>query len=67
MNLMESRPILELVSYQSIIVTMDVLDQYSIIDCDLVFEKCSFHWNGLVVSYSLFCINIMEFLGFGFI
>ena len=43
---------------------MDILDQYSIVDCDLVFEKRSFHWNGYVVSYSLFCINYKEFPGF---
>ena len=64
---MESRPILEFVSYQSITVTVDVLDQYSIVDCDSVFEKRRFHWNGPVVSYSIFYINITEFLGFGFI
>ena len=44
---------------------MDILDQYSIVDCDLVVEKRSFHWNGHVVSYILFCINYMEFPGFG--
>ena len=40
---------------------MDVLDQYSIVDCDSVIEKHSFHWNGPVVSYSLFCLNWKEF------
>ena len=44
---------------------MDVLDQYSIVDCDSVFEKHSFHYNGSVVNYTLFCINWKEFLGFG--
>ena len=40
---------------------MDVLDQYSIIDCDSVIEKHSFHWNGLVVSYSFSCLRWKEF------
>ena len=40
---------------------MDVLDQYSIVDCDFVIEKHSFHWNGPVVSYNLFCLNWKEF------
>ena len=40
---------------------MDVLDQYSIVDCDSVIEKHDFHWNGLVVSYNLFCLNWKEF------
>ena len=44
---------------------MDVLDQYSIVDCDSVFEKHNFYRNGSVVSYSLFCINWKEFPGFG--
>ena len=44
---------------------MDVLDQYSIVDCDSVFEKHNFHINGFVVSSSLFCINWKEFIGFG--
>ena len=41
---------------------MDVLDQYSIVDCDSVIEKHSFHWNGSAASYSLFCLNKKEFL-----
>ena len=40
---------------------MDVLDQYSIFDYDSVIEKHSYHWNGPVVSYSLFCFNWKEF------
>ena len=40
---------------------MDVLDQYSIVDCDSIIEKHSFHWNGPAVSYSLFCLNWKEF------
>ena len=40
---------------------MDVLDQYSIVDCDSVIEKHSFHWNGPVVSYSFSCLNWKEF------
>ena len=40
---------------------MDVLDQYAIVDCNSVIEKCNFHWNGFDVSYSLFCLNKMEF------
>ena len=56
-ELMKSRQLMEFVSFQFITVTVDMLDQYSIVDCDSVFEKRSFHWNGSVVSYSLFCIN----------
>ena len=44
---------------------MDVLDQYSIVDCDFVVEKRSFHWNGYAVSYSLFCLNYKEFSKIG--
>ena len=33
--------------------------------CDAVFEKQNFHWNRLVVSYHIFCINEKEFSGFG--
>ena len=44
---------------------MDVLDQYSIIDCDSVIEKHSFHWNEPAVSYSLFCLNRKEFIEIG--
>ena len=40
---------------------MDVLDQYSIVDCDSVIEKHNFHWNEPAVSYSLFCLNWKEF------
>ena len=40
---------------------MDVLDQYSIVYCDFVIAKHIFHWNGAVVSYSLFCLNWKEF------
>ena len=40
---------------------MDVLDQYSIVDCDSVIEKHNFHWNGSAVSYSLLCLNWKEF------
>ena len=36
---------------------VDVLDQYSIVDCDSIIEKRGFHWNGSVVSYSLFYLN----------
>ena len=36
---------------------MNLLDQYSIVDCDSVIEKHGFHWNGPAVSYSLFCLN----------
>ena len=54
LELMKSRQFLEFVSFQFIIVTWDMLDQYSIVDCDSVVEKRSFHWNGSVVSYSLF-------------
>ena len=39
---MKSRQFLEFVSFQFITVTMDMLDQYSIIDCDSVFEKRNF-------------------------
>ena len=63
---MKSRQFLELISFQFITVTVDMLDQYSIVDCDSIFEKCSsFHWNGSVISYSLFCINYREFSRFG--
>ena len=41
---------------------MDVLDQYSIVNCDSVIEKHNFHWNGPVISYNLFCLNWKEFL-----
>ena len=41
---------------------MDVLDQYSNVDCDYVIEKHNFHWNGPAVSYSLFFLNWKEFL-----
>ena len=61
MELMKSRQIMEFISFQFITVTVEVLDQCSIVDCDSVFEKRSFHWNGYVVSYSLFCINYREF------
>ena len=44
---------------------MDVLDKYSIVDCDSVFEKHNFHWMDLLISYSIFCINYKEFPGFG--
>ena len=47
--------------FQWIIVTVDVLDQYSIVDCDSVIEKRSFHWNVSTVSYSLLCLNLKEF------
>ena len=40
---------------------MDVLDQYSIVDCDFVIEKNSFNWNRPAVSYRLFCLNLKEF------
>ena len=40
---------------------MDVLDQYSIVDCDSVIEKHNLHWNGPAVSYSLFYLNWKEF------
>ena len=40
---------------------MDVLDQYFIVDCDSVIEKHNFHWNGSIVSYSLFILNWKEF------
>ena len=43
--------------FQGIIVTVDVLDQYSIVDCDSVIEKHSFHWNGSAVSYSFSYLN----------
>ena len=42
-------------------VTVDVLDQYSIVDCDSIIEKHSLHWNGPTVSYSLFYLNWKEF------
>ena len=51
---MKSRQFLEFVSFQFIIVIVEMLDQYSIVDCDSFFEKNNFHWNGYVVSYSLF-------------
>ena len=54
---MNSRQFLEFISFKFITVTVEVLDQYSIIDCDSVFEKHSFHLNGSIVSYSLFYIN----------
>ena len=44
---------------------MDVLDQYSIVDCDSVIEKHNFHWNGPSVSYILFFLNWKEFLEIG--
>ena len=47
--------------FQGIIVTVDVLDQYSIIDCDYGIEKHSFHWNRSAVSYSFSCLNRKEF------
>ena len=56
-ELMKSRQFMEFVSFQFIIVTVDMLDQYSTVDCDSVFKKRSFHWNGSFVSYSIFCIN----------
>ena len=31
-------------------VIVDVLDQYSIVDCDSVMEKHNFHYNGSTVS-----------------
>ena len=40
---------------------MDVLYQYSIVDCDFVIEKHIFHWNGAAVSYSFSCFNWKEF------
>ena len=40
---------------------MDVLHQYSIIDCDSVIKKHHFHWNGSAVSYSFSCLNWKEF------
>ena len=43
---------------------MEVLDQYSIIDCDSVFDKHNFHLIGSVVSSSIFCLNWREFPGF---
>ena len=57
LELMKSRQFLEFVSFQFIIVIVDMLDQYSIVGCDSVFENRNFHWNGSVVSYSIFCIN----------
>ena len=57
LELMKSRQFLEFVSFQFIAVTIEMLDQYSIVDCDLVFEKRNLHWNRSVVSYSIFCIN----------
>ena len=42
-------------------VTMDVLDQCSIVDCDSVIEKHNFHWIRPAVSYSLFFLNWKEF------
>ena len=40
---------------------MDVLNQYSIVDCDSVIEKHSFHWNGPAVSYNFSYLNWKEF------
>ena len=56
---------MEFVSFQFIIVTVEMLDQYSIVYCDSIFEKHNFHWNGSVVSYSLFYISYKEISGFG--
>ena len=44
---------------------MDVLDQIAIVDCNSVVEKCSFHWNGSAVSYSILCLNYKEFSEIG--
>ena len=44
---------------------MDVLDQYSIVDCDSIIKMHNFHWNGSAVSYSLFCLNWKEFFEIG--
>ena len=43
MELMKFKQFLEFVYFQFITVTVDMLDRYSIVDCDLVFEKHSFH------------------------
>ena len=43
LELMKSRQFFEFISFQFITVTVDVLDQYSIVDCDSVFEKRGFH------------------------
>ena len=40
---------------------MDVLDQYSIVDCGSLSEKHNFHCNGSAVGYSLFYLNWKEF------
>ena len=40
---------------------MDILDQYSIVDCDSIIEKHNFHCNGHAVSYSFSCLNWKEF------
>ena len=39
---MKSRQFQEFIFFQFITVTVDLLDQYSIFDCDLVFEKRNF-------------------------
>ena len=64
---MKSRQFLELISFQFITVTEEVLDQYSIVDRDLVFEMHNFHWIRSVVSYSLFWIIRGDFLDFDLI
>ena len=43
LNLMKSRQILEFVSYQFIAITVGVLNQCSIVDCDAVFFRTKLH------------------------
>ena len=55
LKLMESGQISGIRSFQFITITVGVLDQWSIVDCNAVF-RTQFHYIGITVSYSLFCI-----------